>query len=617
MTILDSIQSREDLLALDETQTKQLCEEIRRFLIDHVAHTGGHLASNLGVVELTVAIHKVFQTDKDRLVFDVGHQCYVHKLLTGRKDRFDTLRQYDGLAGFPKPYESEHDAFIAGHASASVSTALGMARARTLLGEDYQVLAIMGDGALTGGLAYEGLNDAGASHEPLIIILNDNGMSITPNVGGTAKHLRNIRTKPSYYRLKRAWRTLTKGNKLGRSCYRLTHRVKERLKRSLIGSNMFNDMGFEYIGPVDGHDVERLVYLLRQAKELACPVILHVLTKKGKGYRPAEENPDQFHGVSAFDPDAGLVSSYGPPCFSDTFGKTLVQLAGEDARVCAITAAMRNGTGLDGFAACYPERFFDVGIAEGHAVAMAGGLAKQGMIPVVAVYSTFLQRAYDMMIHDVALLGLHVVFAVDRAGLVGADGETHHGVFDVGYLRQIPGMQVLCPSNQAELKAMLRKAVLQMDGPVAVRYPKGTDGAYKQICDQPVLREGSDLTLCAYGTMISAVLSAAELLSARGISAQVVKLNQIHPLDPKLYDCLGHCGLLLICEETTAPGCLAETIGQTLSQQGSHTQTVSLCLGSTFMPHGSNDRLYQAAGLTPEAICERAARYFHEAKNQT
>ena len=610
MSILDTVSTREALCALSDEQTAALCGEIREFLISSVARTGGHLASNLGVVELTVAIHRVFDTSRDRLVFDVGHQSYIHKLLTGRRDLFPTLRQFRGLAGFPKPSESEHDAFIAGHASDSVSVALGMARARTLMGEDYSVLALMGDGALTGGLAYEGLNDAGASGEPLIVILNDNGMSICPNVGGMARHLSNIRMRQSYYRLKKSWRSVTKGTKVGRELYLSTHKVKEKLKRKLIGSNMFDDMGFEYIGPVDGHDLKKITYLLQQAKEMNCPVVLHVLTQKGKGYAPAEEHPDLFHGVGGFDPTTGEVRCSGRATFSDTFGSELTELAGEDSRICAITAAMQNGTGLDAFAEDWPERFFDVGIAEGHAVSMAAGLAKQGMIPVVAIYSTFLQRAFDMLVHDVALLNLHVVFAVDRAGLVGNDGETHHGVFDVGYLRQVPGMQILCPSNQAELKQMLRRAVLEMQGPVAIRYPRGGDGRFTELPESPVLRQGKDLTVCAYGTMINPVLDAADLLRERGIEAEIVKLSCVRPIPDDCAASALHTGRLLVVEETCRHSGIYDELAADPRLSG--VRRMGLDLGLGFVPHGSMAELYDHVGLSGPKIAEAALRLLEE-----
>ena len=594
------------LREMDDEALRALCQRIRAFLVGEVSVTGGHLASNLGVVELTVAIHRVFDTERDRLIFDVGHQSYVHKLLTGRADRFSTLRQTNGLSGFPKPYESPHDAFIAGHASNAVSVALGMARARSLRGEDYHVVALIGDGALTGGLAYEGLNDAGSSQEPLIVILNDNGMSITPNVGAMAKHLSNIRTKSSYYRLKRTWRTLTRPTAPGRLLYRGVHRLKERLKRRLIPTNTFVDMGFEYFGPVDGHDVSRLTWLLREAKELRKPVLLHVITQKGRGYAPAEANPDLFHGIGPFDPATGVPRSAGKPGFSDAFGAALVELAREDRRVCAITAAMQNGTGLDAFAAAFPDRFGDVGIAEGHAVAMAAGLAKQGMLPVVAIYSTFLQRAFDMLIHDVALLGLHVVFAVDRAGLVGADGETHHGVFDVGYLRLVPGMQILCPANAAELAAMLRKALFEMEGPVAVRYPRGGDGRYTACSDEAVLRSGSAVTLCGYGATVNSLLEAADLLAARGIDAEVVRLRQIKPLEESWKPSVRKTGALLMVEECPSHVGVFDELAADPALRGAKARVLDL--GPGFTRHGANADLLRAAGLDPAGIAAAAEK---------
>lgn len=604
-----------DLSTLDERQTEKLCGEIREYLIDNVSRTGGHLASNLGAVELTVAVQKAFDTSTDRLVFDVGHQSYVHKLLTGRAGLFPTLRQFGGMAGFPKPSESVHDAFIAGHASNSVSVALGMARARTLMGEKYHVIALMGDGALTGGLAYEGLSDAGSSGEPLIVILNDNGMSITPNVGGMAKHLSNIRTRQSYYRIKKVWRSMTNGSEVGQFCYKNVHKLKERLKRRLIGSNTFNDMGFEYFGPIDGHDIQKMTYLFQQAKEMGKPVIVHVLTRKGKGYPPAEENPDLFHGIGKFDKTTGHLLSAPKKSFSDAFGEALVEIAGADPRVCAITAAMQNGTGLDAFAEQFPERFFDVGIAEGHAVSMAAGLAKQGMHPVVAIYSTFLQRAYDMIVHDVAILGLHVVFAVDRAGLVGNDGETHHGVFDIGFLRTIPGMQILCPASEAELAAMLRRALFDMSGPVAIRYPRGGDGSYRGICDDPVLRAGTDITLCAYGTMINEILQAADILQTEGISAEVVKIGQVKPLDKVCLASASRTGRLLIAESVAGCGSVFEAICAENRDQRIVLRGISL--GDRFVTHGDTQRLYEESGISAEKIAEYARMMFaggeHEA----
>lgn len=615
MDLLNQINSREDLCALDAQQLQQLCEELRRFLVQNVAKTGGHLAANLGVVELTVAIERVFDTSKDRLLFDVGHQSYVHKILTGRRDAFSTLRTLGGISGFPKPEESACDAFVAGHASSAVSTALGMARARTLQNEDYHVIALMGDGAMTGGLAYEGLNDAGESNEPLIVILNDNGMSITPNVGGISKHLSVIRTRPGYFRLKKVYRGVTNAIPGGKAVYRFSSRMKERWKRMLLGSTFFEEMGFDYYGPVDGHNLQRLEYMLHLAKNCRRPVLLHVLTKKGKGYAPAEENPDVFHGVGSFDPVTGkpYVCS-DKPTFSDTFGRTLVDLARENEKVCAITAAMVSGTGLKGFSAAFPERCFDVGIAEGHAVAMAGGLAKQGMLPVVAVYSTFLQRAFDMLLQDVAMQKLHVVFAVDRAGLVGEDGETHQGIFDVNYLRAVPNMQVLCPANQAELEDMLRHAVLSMDGPVAVRYPRGCDGKLTEAARTPILREGTDITLVGYGKYINEIMDAAALLQREGVSAEVVKLPSVKPIPlAAIAASVRKTGRLLIAEDAVCIGCAGKEIAATLRTQNIIVPTALVNIGDRFVPHGTIGALYELLGLDAKSLAAKAREVLHEA----
>ena len=608
--ILETIHSPADVKALPREQLAPLCDELREFLVQSISRTGGHLASNLGVVELTVAIHRVFDTALDRLVLDVGHQCYVHKALTGRRELFETLRQFGGLSGFPKPRESEHDAFIAGHASNSVSVALGMARARTLRHADYSVLALIGDGALTGGLAYEGLNNAGASGEPLIVILNDNGMSINPNVGAVPTHLGRLRTKPAYYHFKKWYRGLFGAHPMENRLYRLSHRVKSSLKKALWpGSTLFEDMGFTYLGPIDGHDLDRLVHVLEWAKELRGPVLVHVNTVKGKGYPFAEQNPDKFHGIGPFDPETGLLKKSGGEDFSAVFGNTLSACAAENERVCAITAAMADGTGLTGFAKEFPDRFFDVGIAEGHAVSMAAGLAKQGMIPVFAVYASFLQRGYDMLIHDVALLGLHVVLGVDRAGLVGADGETHHGCFDAMFLSQIPGFTVLCPSNFAELRHMVRQAVFAITGPVAVRYPRGGEGAFRDdTADSPAvcLRPGKDVTLLGCGIMVNHLLEAAELLARQGVEARVVKLNRISPLDYEtLAEPLADTQTLLVAEDAFGAGCLGQRVTSILAEAGKAPRHVILKnLGKTFAPEGTVPQLEHSFGLDAAGSAE-------------
>lgn len=596
---------------LTDLQAKQLCDRLRETIIESVSHTGGHLASSLGVVELTVAIHRVFDLNVDRLVFDVGHQCYAHKILTGRSGQMMTLRQFGGLSGFPKPKEHRADAFIAGHASNSVSVALGMARARTLNHETYHVLAMIGDGALTGGLSFEGLSNAGQSGEPMIVILNDNGMSITKNVGGVASHLARQRLKPQYLRMKKAYRRLTSHGAVGRTVYRFTHRVKKVIKDAVLSYTMFEDMGFTCMGPVDGHDVAQLTQLLLYAKELNGPVLLHVKTVKGKGYPPAEREPDRFHGVGPFRKEDGAPLSSGGSSFSGVFGQTMCDLARENENLAVITAAMQSGTGLDHFAAEYADRFFDVGIAEEHAVAMAAGMAKQRTLPVFAVYSSFLQRGYDMLLHDVAIQNLHVVFGVDRAGLVGEDGETHHGIFDVAYLSSVPGMEVLCPASYAELRSMLRHAVLTLKGPVAIRYPRGGEGAFRDMCGvegAAILREGHDVTLIAYGTMVNEALEAAGMLDRQGISAQVVKLNSIVPLDMEtVARCAGQTGRVLVAEECVDAGCVGRRIAAELMLRGQTGIRIRLAnLGNQFVQHGTVAQLRALCGIDARSLCRKA-----------
>ena len=598
------------LAHMTDQEGEELCAQLRRELVEDVAQTGGHLASNLGAVELTVAIHRVFDTSVDRLVFDVGHQCYIHKMLTGRREQMDTLRQLGGIAGFPKPAESVHDAFIAGHASNSVAVALGMARARAMLGEDYKVLALIGDGALTGGLAYEGLSNAGECGQQLLVILNDNGMSITPNVGGVADHLAKQRLRPQYLTFKKHYRRIMNATALGRGVYRVTHRVKQALKQSMLPCSMFENMGFRYLGPVDGHNLSQLTKILQYARDLEEPVLLHVKTVKGKGFLPAEENPDAFHGVSPFNPISGTQKKPGGESFSSLFGQTLTQLAQQDRRVCAITAAMVSGTGLEPFARQFPERFFDVGIAEGCALSMAAGMAKQGAVPVFAVYSTFLQRSYDMLIHDMAIENLHVVLGVDRAGLVGEDGETHHGIFDVAYLSSVPNMTVLSPSSFAELSAMLERALFQLSGPVAVRYPRGGQGAYTGVSGQEpavLLRQGSDITLVSYGIEINQALEAAECLAQLGVQAEVVKLNQLTPLEPDIIlRSVAKTGVLLAAEDCAAQGCVGERLSAKLEQARISARVCLVNCGSGFVRHGATNLLRKELSLDGAGIARKA-----------
>ena len=610
MSILEKVNCHEDLLRLNDEERIQLCAEIREFLISSVAQTGGHRAGNLGVVELSVAIETVFNTMEDRLVFDVGHQSYVHKLLTGRRADFAHLRQFGGISGFPKPSESDADAFVAGHASSSVSIALGMARARTLLQEDYRVIALIGDGAATGGMAYEGLNDAAVSREPMIIILNDNEMSIGKNVGGMSRHLSRIRTSKNYLDAKRWYRQVVKKLPGGGSIYTFSSRIKNRLKRFLLPTTIFENMGLTYLGPADGHDLPGMISLLQTARDLNEPVLLHVVTHKGKGYSHAVADPAKFHGIGAFDPESGKKLGEKKRTFSDSFGDTMIELASNDKRICAITAAMPGGTGLLEYAQRFPERLFDVGIAEEHAVSMAGGLAKQGMIPVAALYSTFLQRGFDQLMQDIALLKLHAVFAIDRAGLVGDDGPTHHGVFDVGYLRQIPGMKVLCPVSFAEQQDMLRWAVQEYDGPVAVRYPRGGEGSYtasdwhgftKETVK--VHRQGKDVTLVTYGLLLDNVLEAARILSEQGIEATVLRLLCVSDLQAEeIMAKLSDNRTVVVVEEVCAGSGIKEALAWELVTADPACHVAGIDLGPNFVTHGNQKKLYECTGMDAASI---------------
>lgn len=611
LSILETIRGHADMAALNESQRQQLCGEIRQFLVDSVSKTGGHLASNLGVVELTVALETVFDTAVDRLVFDVGHQSYVHKMLTGRQADFAGLRQFGGMAGFPKPSESETDAFVAGHASSSVSIALGMARARTLKNEKHHVVALIGDGSATGGMAFEGMNDAAVSNEPMIVILNDNEMSIDRNVGGMASHLSRLRTKKKYLGMKRRYRSFLTRLPGGAFVLRVTSNIKDGLRRMLIPETIFESMGFTYLGPIDGHDTENLIDLLEIARDMNRPVLLHVMTRKGRGFAPAENQPDKFHGVGKFDPATGNSEVKNKVTFSEVFGQELTRLAAEDDRICAITAAMPGGTGLSVFKKAYPKRLFDVGIAEEHAVSMAGGLAKQGMRPVVALYSTFLQRAYDMILQDVGMLNLPVVLAVDRAGLVGEDGETHHGVFDVGFLRQVPGMQILCPGSTEELRQMLAWSLKENNGPVALRYPRGGDrceiGAAWDPADSVVVHTGgTDVAMITYGVMVKNALDAAHHLALNGIKASVIRLTQIEPVQQELLvNRLQGFKNVVILEEACEGAGIADGISALLTGGLAGCRVTKMDLGKRYITHGALDALYTDCGLDGKSIADR------------
>ena len=614
MDILQNIHGYQDLIKLSPQHRVILCQQIRDFLVTHVSQTGGHLASNLGVVELTVAIETVFDTSVDRLVFDVGHQSYIHKILTGRQSEFTSLRQFGGMAGFPKPSESGCDAFVAGHASSSVSIALGMARARSLQHKDYHVVAMLGDGAATGGMVYEGLNDAAVSNEPLIIILNDNTLSIDKNVGGMATHFRQLRTKRKYLGMKQHTKDLLAKIPGGNWIYQFVSKTKNHLRNLLISPSIFESMGFLYLGPVDGHDTEKLIMQLQLARDLKQPVVLHVITQKGRGYAPAQEHPKLFHGIGKFNPVTGEPLSHTSGSFSSAFGEKMMRLAEENPSICAVTAAMPGGTGLLDFKKTFSERLFDVGIAEEHAVSMAGGLAKQGMIPVVAIYSTFLQRAYDMILQDICMLNLHVVLAVDRAGLVGEDGETHHGIYDVGFLRHAPGMTVLAPASCLELQDMLEWAVKKHNGPVAIRYPRGGNRGFEGSnwnvdCSDissgvlSCLRQGSDIAFLTYGVLLQNVMDAAELLSQNGIESKVLRILSLSPLPiVKIAEQLPDNCHLVVVEEVSGRCGISEELIFALHKLRPNCRLSRINLGEEYVTHGSMNALYERYGLSPEKI---------------
>lgn len=602
--ILDNITSPADLRGLSYDTLGVLCAALREFIVDSVSRTGGHLASNLGVVELAVALEREFDSSRDRIIYDVGHQSYVHKILTGRRDRFAALRQYGGLSGFMKPEESAADPCVTGHASNSVSVALGMAHARTLKNQKYHVVAVIGDGALTGGMAYEALSNAGTSGEPLLVVLNDNNMSIAQNVGGLSRHLSRLRVSPRYLHAKARVKDRLARIPGGGAITRAISRCKARLKRLLLPTSLFEQMGFIYLGPVDGHDLKSVCELLAQAKKMKKPVLLHVMTQKGRGYVPSEREPEKYHGVSPFDPLTGAFLSVSKEDFSACFGRELCAFAEKDARICAITAAMPSGTGLTRFAQRFPDRFFDVGIAEEHAVAMAAGMAAQGLVPVVAIYSTFLQRAYDQLVHDVAIEHLHVVFCVDRAGIVGADGATHNGVLDVAYLRSVPGVKIFCPANFAELRSMMSRALYHETGPVAIRYPRGGEGAFRTDASQGALvrvREaaGYDVTLITYGVLVNEAVEAAEVLAQKGVRAQVYKVNEISPaLEETLKAQAAELsGWMVVIEDVVDRGSLGEWIAA--RRDG---KTVRRNTGDRFLPHGSVGELYRHCGLDAAGI---------------
>ena len=619
--LLDKINSPADVKKLSDEQLKQLAAEIRQLLIEVISHTGGHLAPNLGVVELTLALHKVFTTPQDKLVFDVGHQAYIHKIITGRREQFPTLRQYGGLSGFPKRSESEHDAFGTGHSSTSISAALGMAVARDLLGEDYNVVAIIGDGSMTGGMAFEALNNAGTLHKKMVVVLNDNEMSISKNVGAMSDYLYHLRTGETYNKIKNDIEGWLKNMEFGTDVLKAIRRLKGSVKYLMVPTSIFEELGFTYLGPVDGHDIHGLIEVLQAAKKIDGPVMVHVLTKKGKGYKPAEESPNKFHGTGPFEIATGkkITNPAAPISYTEVFGKTITELADSDKKIVGLTAAMPDGTGLNIFAQAHPDRFFDVGIAEQHAVTAAAGMAAAGMKPVTAIYSTFMQRAYDSILHDICMQKLHVTMCLDRAGLVGDDGYTHHGVFDYAYLRSIPNMTIMAPKDENELRHMLKTA-LSFNGPISVRYPRGS-GVGVDITEPmqelpigkaEVLREGKELCFWAIGSMVQSAVQAADKLKEQGIDAGVVNMRFAKPLDKELL--IEHAkryGKIVTLEEGVLAGGVGSEVLEILDDAGLLQQCAVLRLGipDEFVTHGDKKLLFRDLGLDTDAIVQKAAEF--------
>lgn len=614
---------KEDLISIiknsDYGDLEALAREIRDFLVEKVSKTGGHLASNLGIVETTLALHKVYDTAVDRVIFDVGHQSYVHKIITGRAGAFDTLRKYKGLSGFPKSRESIHDAYDTGHSSTSISAAMGYATARDLRNEDYQVVAVIGDGAMTGGLVYEALNNIGASGTNIKIVLNDNGMSIAKNVGAMSRHLNNLRTSKNYTRMKENIRgALDNIPVVGQRVSDTISHTKNKIKYSLLDEQgvLFEDLGIKYIGPVDGYDLQALVEAYTAANQYDGPTLVHVITKKGKGYYWSEKYPRKFHGIAPFDADNGnILSSPSGPSYSKVFGDKLVELARADESIVAISAAMGTATGLGPFYKEFEPRFFDVGIAEAHAVVFAAGMAKAGMTPVVAIYSSFLQRAFDQLIEDICLQNLHVVFAVDRAGLVGADGETHHGMFDLSYLNMIPNMKILCPADGNQLEEMLEYAVHQYDGPIAIRYPRGSSqGNHLRLKpftgENTVLSVGKDVTILAVGAMLDTGIEAARLLREYGFDAGVTAINVVKPMDAAAVN--SETKLVVTLEDNTIIGGFSDEFDRVNREKA--FGILNFALPDQFIEQGSIPELREECAMTPEDVVKGVEDYFEKRK---
>ena len=623
--ILDKIQKENDIKKIDPKDYKQLAEEIRSFLIEKISENGGHLGSNLGTVELTMALHLVLDLPEDKIIWDVGHQSYTHKLLTGRRDGFDTLRKFGGMSGFPKRKESRCDAFDTGHSSTSISAGLGLVKARDIQHKDYKVVSVIGDGSLTGGMAYEALNNASRMGSNFIIVLNDNNMSIAENIGGISNYLNGIRTNQKYLELKDSiYYGLKDGSKKSQKVVRSIQNVKNSIKQLVIPGMFFEDMGITYLGPVDGHDIRALKKVLNEAKSVKNAVLVHVLTQKGKGYEPARKHPSRFHGAEPFDIETGIPKKQKElATYTDVFATVVNKLAEKDDRIVAITAAMPDGTGLKRFSIKYPDRFFDVGIAEEHAVTFAAGLAAGGLKPIVAIYSSFLQRAYDQIIHDVCIQNLPVIFAIDRAGLVGSDGETHQGIFDLSYLSGIPNMHIMAPKNKWELSDMLKFAV-DFDGPIAVRYPRGVacDSMKEQRAPieygkAELLKKGKDIALLAVGSMVQTALFVDELLQKKGIDATIVNARFVKPIDTDMVDTLlkDH-RMIVTMEENVLCGGFGEHVLSYVQQTCPGIRVLPVALPDSYVEHGNVDLLKKEVGIDAETIADTVNAAWDQYKNE-
>lgn len=622
--ILDKINKPNDIKRIDPEEYEQLAQEIRQFLIDSISKTGGHLASNLGVVELTMALHIVFDLPTDKLIWDVGHQSYTHKILTGRKNQFNKLRKYGGMSGFPKRNESDYDAFDTGHSSTSISAGLGYASARNITGEDYHVISVIGDGALTGGMAYEALNNASSLKKNFIIVLNDNSMSISENVGGISRILDDVRSSYSYYDLKEDVKNTLHKLPNGDALVEKIKKTKSNIKQFIVPGQIFEDMGIQYLGPVDGHNIHKLIKIFNIAKRVDSPVLVHVVTQKGHGYAPAEKNPSRFHGIGPFDIKTGKSLSVGKgESYSAVFSRKICDIAKNDRSVVAITAAMPDGTGLDKFKKWFSDRFFDVGIAEEHAVTFSAGLAAGGMKPVFAVYSSFLQRAFDQILHDVCMQQLHVVFAIDRAGLVGSDGETHQGIFDLSFLSVIPNMTIIAPKNGWELENALEFALEHFYGPIAIRYPRGC--AYTGLSEyvQPIeygkselIHEGSHICLMAVGNMMETALTTGERLKEYNIDATIVNARFVKPIDEDMIcDIADEHELLVTLEENVYTGGFGEAVSRYTQMNGLNIRTLGIALPDDYIEHGNVDILKHEAGIDAEAVFDRIMETIADMKN--